>query len=41
VVCERIRAVHSNFQANPVVSGKLSLKFCHKFAEIQSLNLHA
>jgi hypothetical protein len=25
----------------PVVSAKLSLKFCHKFAEIRSLNLHA
>jgi len=25
----------------PVVSAKLSLKFCHKFAEIRSLKLHA
>jgi hypothetical protein len=27
--------------ADPVVSAKLSLKFCHKFAEIRSLKLHA
>ena len=25
----------------PVVSEKLSLKFCYKFAEIRSLKLHA
>jgi len=26
---------------DPVVSAKLSLKFCHEFAEIRSLKLHA
>ena len=28
-------------QASPVVSAKLSLKFCHEFAEIRSLKPHA